>query len=447
MKALQNEDGSALIYVLLIFAVLAITLPIIFSYTTTMSANDTRNEYEKLAYNLAVSGMQTYIQSPDTFQTNYGYLPITLPNGESIDYYQYAVPSSLAAEYTNRYLTYSDMTSSDDYVVVVEAITGDHNQNRQKDSGERFFNKKVMTKAVTPSPITEKTDTPVLSLQTATTTSPNYITGTAEPSSTVTITDKRDGNIYSVQATVDGNFSLTLYRPLYEGDVFSATAKSSGKLVSNATSTTVLAASAPIDDGYVLIEEPDGTQTVVLIQPTITTADKIIVKSEVGTYTAPNGEYIEFTAENGITIEEGVSLTSSGNGSQNQGLILTANGGDILISGTRLEDSSNSIFSDVTITAKDGNVYMENTTLIAESNVSVTASKNIYADYSESYSQKKNSGLITFTLEPNVGIIYVDNMFVNKNASTIPSNAKRCGTLLSSSSLLNGSRGPFTSCN
>lgn len=447
MKVLQNEKGSALIYVLLIFAVSSIALPLLFSYLANINTHDTRSEFEKLAYNLAVSGMQAYTQYPETLETNYGYVPITLPNGNRIDYYQYGVPTSSSTDFASRFSTYNEMINSSAYIVVIKAIAGDNNQNQKKDHDEKFFFQKIMMKEKIQESETEKTTTPVLNLLNATTTPNSNVTGSAEAGAVVTVIDQRESVVYKTTVTSEGTFSLVINRPLNEGDVFSATAISSGKVESNSSSTTVLAANAPVDDGYVIIEDEAGNQTIVLINPIITTADKIIIKSEIGSYTAPSGKNIEFTAADGIIIEEGVSLTSSGTGSQNQGLMLTANSGDIVISGTILEDNSNSVFSNVIISAKTGSVYMENTRLVSESNISVSAAKNIHANASQNISKKKTTGAITFTLDPNIGIIFVENMYVNKNASALPNNAKLCGTLTSTSYLLNGSRGPFNRCN
>jgi type II secretory pathway pseudopilin PulG len=465
MNNLHTQKGSALLYVLLISTLLAIALPVIFSYTTTISASDARNVNEKKAYNLAISGMQSYIQAPVTLtvEGNYGRKTITLPEGTSVDYYQYAIPVGADAVYTNA-IPLSKVGTTSKYLVVTAAIIGDTNQDETKSSGEKYFYKKTLTHEVQGEGIPNG-QTAVPKLTKALVEGLPSVVGTSELNAQIKVMSQ--GVVIGTgTADSNGNFSFSVSRTFIAGEAVTLTATAPQKTESRAITASVVSApdQGESPPGYVQIIDKEGNITYEKFQPirknpegsiivtssvgkqettdvVLEAKDQVIIQSGVDIVSSGT---VDIAAGNGIIIEEGSSLTTNANGN-NVGLELTATGGDIILKGARLEDNAKSNFSHITIEAENGNVTIDDAVITSTRDIFITASKNIYARNARITSEV-NNGAITLTLSPVTGMIYVNNLYVSKNTTANPNSTVTCGTLASTSSLVNGQR-TFKDCN
>ncbi len=344
------------------------------------------------------------------------------------------------------------------------AIIGDSNQDETKNSGERFFYKKVLTEEALgeANPITQ-TDVPILTEGLVH--GRNIVVGTSNANAEIKVYS--NGTIIGTgTADSSGNFNFTVSRNFVFEEVITITAIAPGKSESRPITANVVSAPAQGEapPGYVQIIDGEGNISYEQFQPTITNQDgSIIITSSVGEQDTTdvvleaNGQVIiqagvdilssgtiDITAGNGIVIEETSSLTTNANGND-VGLNLTATGGDIILKGARLEDNAKSNFSNITINANNGNVDIDNALLVATRDIWITATKNIYAR-SASLIGEVNNGSITLSLSPVTGMIYVNNLYVSKKTTANPNSTVICGTLSSTSSLINGQR-TFKACN
>jgi hypothetical protein len=424
-----NENGSALIYVLMISFVLMIFVPAILTTVSNTQASDLRIIHQKKATTLAVSGMREFVNYTGTkvdqkqyLETNYGLTNIHSPGGEAIDFYQYAVSLNDLEEYSHAISLNDFKNLNESYKVIFAAISGDTNHNRVKDDGERFFYKKHLVHRVVYSTI--RTPVPIIS--------PlpyggeTEIIGESVAGATITVMDNQ-GVLNTTAANESGNFSITT-RPLITGEMIRVTAKTKGKLQSLTASVDVLQRNEEVEsDGLVKIIDEQGNVEYEYFQDIQSTVKKMVVTSSVGTYSTSNK--IELTAESGLTIEEGVSLTTDSNGNE-VGLTLTTTKGDITINNITLEDLANSSFNQIKIEAA-GDVYMDNSILYAVRYISIKAGGNIYAS-NTILSNDKNFGAISFELT-GTGTIYVDGLSITEPATASPSDVKICGQLANDS--------------
>lgn len=134
-SVLRDEKGAALIYVMMIIMVIAIFVPVLLQMSSTSALNMNRSKNDKLAYNVAVSSMETFIaylsaipstSNRITFFNNYsgwGQRTLTTPEGNAIDYKLYlstADPNLV----TSTYNPAISLTAPDRYTVIARATAG-----------------------------------------------------------------------------------------------------------------------------------------------------------------------------------------------------------------------------------------------------------------------------------------------------------------------------------
>jgi hypothetical protein len=261
----------------------------------------------------------------------------------------------------------------------------------------------------------------------------NYtvVKGTAESNAHIVITINGGSTTYEGDASSAGAYSINV-PVLNLNDTVKVTAKASGKSTSYPATMVVQAASSnppASDSGVVLDVAPDG-QTVIGFQDIYTTSNQLVITSGLGSYSTSSN--IDLVAAQGITIQSGVSLTTTdtGNGS---GLSLTTTGGDIVINNASLTNSGSSTFSTINIESA-GNVYLQGAVLTAERSVTIKAAGNIYLDNAV-ITVGKNNENITFQLTSATGAITVTGLKVSQDAiATIPTGARVCGVMSSTSS-------------
>lgn len=546
----KNEKGSALVYVLLISTIIMIVVPIIFNMITNTSSAISRSSYEKKATNLAVSGMQSYINNQDILldRSLYGKSIVNLSSDISLNYFQFAVLKTQPAEIGNMLDYDSFITAKNNnqaYTVIITCIAGDTNNNNIKDADEPYFFEKKLVYDATQTPIFETAQPTISPLPL---TGEEVVSGSAEENSVVTIS-LSDGYVATGIANINPNGSgLASYsiavRALITDEIVTATAKAQGKTISKPTTATVTVAqetaiptisplpiaeetyvkgvaeqnaiitvifsdgktykgianlepdgagkakysitlqdpatlqnrslvadeiiyvtaqaprktvskrasakvypktttSNPNDDGLVLIVDPvDGTTTYQEISNEIVTpTESIIVTSSVGTFTS--NENINFQGQE-IIIQPNVTLIASDNQGTDVGVNLSATNGSINMQNVTLQDNAQKSFSMISLKSATADINITGSKLTAVRDILIEAAGNIYANNSE-LNSIHSQAIITINLSTNVGMLYVDGAFFNKNVTTnIPLN-KICGSLKPTSGTIHGVRN-FGTC-
>lgn len=92
---LNNEQGAALLYVLMISMLFVLIVPSVLFFGSNSELQNMRSEKEKIVNQLAVSGMQAIARYPGTIQdkltflsNNYDERSFTLPDGMVVGYRQ-----------------------------------------------------------------------------------------------------------------------------------------------------------------------------------------------------------------------------------------------------------------------------------------------------------------------------------------------------------------------
>ncbi len=449
---IRNERGS-LPYTIMILLVLMIFVPSLLMMTSTAQLHGLKSENEKKATNLAISGMQAYMNYPTTIVDklnylkkveNYGVREIELPDGDTLYYLQYVVPiSETDINWSNRIVDPTTITINAKYNIVTSAIAGDLNRDYVRNVDETFFYEKKLVTVYDPD-AGARTATPIINPI------PRHgdtvVSGTVAETNASIIIRLDDGNpstgdpILGQGSASDNdnngiaNFSISV-PALTGGNVLSISAETQGKLPSLVPTVTVLSASAPpTDNGVVIIVDEEGNIEYVGMEDEIANEDQIIIGTGIGengdgVYDTTGG--ITLSGDQGITIQPGVSITTSSTGA-GAGLTLNSSAGDIVISGSNLTGTGNSQHSEINIVAT-GDVYLRDAVLTAERSISITAGGNIYAE-NATLNSLKNTGNITFTLSdaenPDViGNIYVDDLWLNKSGIATLASGSICGLM------------------
>ncbi|SDN82678.1 hypothetical protein SAMN04487897_10556 [Paenibacillus sp. yr247] len=140
LNLLKNERGNVLTYVLLILLVLMITTPVILASSSTTQLSNVQTEYEKKATDLAVSGMEAFMnylqqypvygngmdrktyfnkygEGSGTVGLGWGTKTIQLPEGTNLTFNQYVIVKDSNPETT----VTLPLTSDNDYDVIFMA--------------------------------------------------------------------------------------------------------------------------------------------------------------------------------------------------------------------------------------------------------------------------------------------------------------------------------------
>lgn len=431
----NNENGGALIYVLMVSLVLMIFVPGILSMVSATQLQDIRVINQKQTTTLAVSGMKAFLDVGDVTKqksflgSNYGMTSIIQTNGEQIDYYQYAVNPTDSEDYSNHIPATDFILKKTSFKTVIAAIFGDSNHNGVKDDDEKSFYKKELSHLVTIA--SEQTQTPTLN--------PLYegelvVTGTAVPGAVIKVV--RNGGEFTGTADDSGKFSIPIEPALVEGEIIKVTATIEGKAESPVVFMTVFGTN-DTNTGIVKIIYDDGTVEYRGFQQVYSTDDEMVVLSSVGNYVAKDCDKkdesdscIDLVAGNGLTIEPGVSLTTADQGND-VGITLRTTGGNITINNINLMDQANSNFSHIKIESA-GDVYMESANLYATRDITIIAHGNIYAKNAVVNNGKKE-GVIRFEINGN-GKLYADGLQLSEAPTSAPSNI--CGKLSIGSELI-----------
>lgn len=248
------------------------------------------------------------------------------------------------------------------------------------------------------------------------------------PNTTINIKNENGVIIGSSDSHSDG--SIQILGNLFAGEIVFVHAIAEGKSISREVSTTVLSLTTP-DNGIVIIEYPDGSREYENFDNSIESDEKIIVTSSVGAYqTSSNKDNILLDGKKGVVIEDGVSLTVSSSGQGN--LTINSDNGDIIMNNVDLTNSSHANdFGEVVLSAT-GHIELRNSSLEAERNITLTAGGNIDAKSASMSIGNSGNAIIEFSLQPNNGIIYVEGLHLNNNATAKPvADVKLCGQLAS----------------
>jgi hypothetical protein len=474
MKFINNEKGAALIYVIMISVVLTTFLTVILMTTTNSQKAGDSSEKEKIVTNLAVSGMQSLLryhlpgQQPTvigqlTFLKNntgsyYGTagLSIIQPKGDSVTYRQYLVLSTKtdteALDLANIVVQSSIDPFNTLYKLVTTATVGDTNNNQQRDAGEYSFKIKSLIRSIGVNTASSLKD--ILSYSFPQQTGPATI-DTANRTIIIEVTAVTAGtNLSNLVAT----FTVSPGATIKVGST-SQTSGTGGTTnnFSNSTTTpfvyTITAADGTTnnwtvvvtqvggvgDNGIVWNVAPDGTRTPQVFGDTLISSTTLLISSSIGTVSS-SGNYT-FQATNGIVIEPGVNLTSTGT---NSTVSLASSAGSITIPSTFLKTSGNGNNSpyDIAISAAL-DLDIRGATIEAQRDISLSAGRKIYAQ-NATVNNFKNNGAITFTItnasnDPtNSKILYVDGLKVNQATTAGSIGVKICGTTGTGSRPING---------
>ncbi|WP_148361265.1 Ig-like domain-containing protein [Bacillus timonensis] len=435
-----NSKGAALVYVLIIFAILTLLGTVIYSLLTNNQTQETRVYHQKMVTSLAVSGMQTYVQHPETLIEHYDWQKINLPDGSTIDYYQFAVDESGAK------LLPTALIGTNKYKVKVAAIYGDNNQNKIKDDGEDLFIKKELEFDYKKGDSILRTDKPKLRSSTFET-NQIFINGTAEPGATIKIY-LAQGSFVEGKADNKGNFSIPI-----TGDMNSLpievqiTATLSPKLESE---KVIYRIDSWGGSGIVLIIDKIGTadeyEYYQTIRPEIIkNEDKVVVLT--GTDFDAGDTPIFIQAAKQIEIQDNVTLTSGGDisfettsgifvhpnatitlkhGGQGNLTFTTTDGDITIVNNSDISNSSNSKDPrSILLNATNGKINIDGTTLAADRGIYLYGKNGISANGSTLHAlQTKNEEI---TLEIKNGEIWIQNFTASNPVTILPISAKVCG--------------------
>jgi hypothetical protein len=482
MKSIHNEKGAALIYVVMISLVLTSFITVILMIISNSQLSAISSESEKEVTNLAVSGMQSLLryhlpsQTPNptdqlTFiknnlsgicgSTGCTGISIKQPTGETITFRQYLIPSTIpdsqALDLSNVVLTGNIATSGTQYKLVTTATVGDNvNPNQMRDPGENSFKIKSLvrpigvnavsslkeitaysfaaqTKAAT---IDSSNRTIIIEVASGTNLTNLVADFTISPDATVKVGTTVQALNCSGQAnrgcTTANNFSNSTTTPF----IYTITAADGS---SNDWTVVVTQVGGAGGNGIVWNVDANGNRTPQPFGNTLTSSTTLVLSSSIGTVSF-TGSY-SFQATNGIVIEPGVSITSTGS---NSTVNLASSGGSITIPSTFLQTTGNGNSSpyDININAAL-DIDIRGATIEAQRDIAFTAGRKIYAQ-NAIINNFKNNGNVSFTItnptaDPtNTKIFYVDNLKVNQPATAGTTGIKICGALASGSSSING---------
>jgi hypothetical protein len=424
--------------------------------------------------NLAVSGMQSLLQYHRTGQqptvtdqltflknSKEGYykgISIVQPQGESIIYRQYLVLSAktdIEALILSNIVPQSAIDFNTVYKLVTTATLGDTNNNQQRDAGEHSYIIKSLVR-----PIGEKAVSPLKAFtaysfpqQTKPATiDPVHRTVIIEVASGTNLSNLVAGFTISLNATVKVGTTLQVLNCNGQPNRGCTTANNFSNSTTTAFVYTITAADATSNNWTVVVTvvggvgsrgivwnvAPDGTMSPQPFQNTLTSSMMLLISSSVGTDSS-SGSY-SFQATNGIVIEPGVSLTSTGSIST---VTLASSAGSITIPSTFLQTTGNGNSSpyDVAIDAAL-DLDIRGATIEAQRDISLSAGRKIYAQ-NAIINNFKNKGNVMFTITnaadlSNVKILYVDGLKINQAADAGTTGVKICGTMGTGSQPING---------
>jgi hypothetical protein len=469
MKYINNERGAALIYVIMIALVLTTFFTVILMTTSTSQTAGISSEREKVVSNLAVSGMQSLLryhlpnQTPNpvdqlTFIRNdisgiYGRdgIAIKQPTGETVTYRQYLVPSTLSDSQALITLNYvpknSIAISGTRYKLVITATSGDTNSNQQKDAGENSFKIKSLVRPIgvnllsslkafttfsfpqqtRPAAIDATNRTIVINVTAAASLTNLVAMFTPSPNATVTV-----GSTIQMSGVTPNNFSNSTTTSF----VYTITAADASM---NKWIVVVTQDGGAGGNGIVWNMAPDGTRSPQPFGNTLTSNSTLLITSSIGTVSS-SGNY-SFQGTNGIVIEPGVNLTSTGS---NSTVTLASSAGSITIPSTFLQTTGNGNSSpyDIAIDAAL-DLDIRGATIEAQRDILLSAGRKIYAQ-NATINNFKTNGNIAFTItnastDPtNSKILYVDGLKVNQASTAGTTGVKICGTMGTGSQKING---------
>jgi hypothetical protein len=446
MKSLYNEKGGALLYVLMIVIVLGLFTPVILSTISQNETTERRNEQESKVIQLAVSGMEAFINFSSDPLEQKSYLEdqyneniqIQLPEGDTIVYRHFVVPESMED---------SDVL---DAAAPVPFNEIDNNFYKVVITVANASQVKTLTRILDLTiTATERTATPLIYQLIA---GETVVKGRAEAGASIKV--MRDttvigtGEANGTLIGSDRNYEMTISGSLVEGENINVTATETSrpKLESFVASRLVDAAAAPPDDGLVaiIVVDAEGNETVTYkeFENVESTEDTLVIyNNESGTATYSDNTTIELSGDEGIVINPDVTIQTTSNGDGN--LTFESTGGNITMKDANIINNGNAAFNEIRIEAA-GDVNIEGATIIAERDVVIIAGGNIYAE-GASISSIKSQGSISLELNPYTSgnKIYVNGLSLNKNASGSPSSLVICGEL--SSGTIN-STSNFGSC-
>jgi hypothetical protein len=502
MKFINNEKGAALIYVIMISVVFTIFVSAILVVTSNSERTAIKSENQKEASNLAVSGMQSLLSYSALDSVRLDYLTksdiyggtgvsIPQPDGGVIIYRQYLVPATFtdveALDLTH-FIPPNAFSTNTAYKVVTTATIGDKSPyNQIKDIGEDTFQiysrTKIMGSIPTPTPISSTTPTPTPTPSGSATPTPTPVPSSlkaitafsfTQQTGLATIDSVNRTIIIEVTATTAGTNLANLVADLTIST--GATAKvgttiqalncsglanrgcSTANNFSNSISTpfkyTITAADATTNDwtvvvtqvggagasGVVWAVDTNGNRTPQAFGNSLSSTTTLIITSSVGVVTSPNN--YSFSATNGIVIEPGVSITTTGT---NTTVTLASSAGSIVLTGTTFKSTGNGNSNPYDISLNAAlDVDIRGTTVQAERQIDITAGGSIFAQNAIVNSFKNNGGITFSIVNPtivnpnNSKIFHVDSLKINQNATAGTSGIKICGALASGSSNING---------
>jgi hypothetical protein len=377
-----------------------------------------------------------------------------------------------ALDLTNIILA-SDYLANSVYKVVTTATIGDNPPyNQEKDTGENNFHIYIRTKLMGSTPtstlIPTPTPTPVpSSLKAITAFSFTQQTGPATIDSTnrtiiIEVTATTAGtnlaNLvadFTISTGATANVGTTVQALNCSGQANRgcSTANDFSNSISTPFKYTITAADATTnewtvvvtqvggagDSGVVWVTDANGNSTPQAFGNNLTSTTTLVITSSVGAVSSIN-DY-NFSAPNGIVIEPGVSISTTGS---NTVVSLASSEGSIVLNGTTFKSTGtgNNNPYDISLNAAL-DVDIRGTTVQAEREIIISAGRAIYAQNAIVNSFKNNGGIafsiVNPTTDPNNSkIFHVDSLKINQNATAGTSGIKICGALASGSSTING---------
>jgi hypothetical protein len=377
-------------------------------------------------------------------------LSIIQPTGDSVTYRQYLVLSvktdTEALDLTNIVVQSAIDPFNTVYKLVTTATVGDTNNNQHRDVGENSFKIKSLIRSIgvntasslkdilsysfpqQTGPATIDTANRTIIIEVSAPDLSNLVaTFTISPGATIKV-----GSTSQTSGGTTNNFSNSTTTPF----VYTITAADT---TTNNWTVVVTQVGGVGDNGIVWNVAPDGTRSPQVFGNTLTSSTTLLITSSIGTVSS-SGNY-SFQAANGIVIEPGVNLTSTGS---NSTVSLTSSAGSITIPSTFLQTTGNGNNSpyDIAINAAL-DLDIRGATIEAQRDISFSAGRKIFAQ-NATINNFKNSGKITFTItnastDPtNSKILYVDGLKVNQATTAGSIGVKICGTTGTGSQPING---------
>jgi hypothetical protein len=467
MKNINNEKGAALIYVMMISLVLTTFLTLILMTTANSQNSGIRSEREKVVTNLAVSGMQsllryhlpgqqpavrdqlTYLmKSTDGYYTG---ISIMQPKGDSITYRQYlvlAAKTDIEALVLTNIVPQTDIDLNTAYKLVTTATSGDTIiNNQQRDPSENSFIIKSLVRPIgvnvasslkafsdyrfpqqTKSAIIDSVNRTIIIEVASGTNLTNLVADFTCPS----CVSVKVGSTEQTKGVTPNNFSNSTTTSF----VYTISAEDA---TTNNWIVVVTVVGGVGSNGIVWNVAQDGTRSPLPFGNTLTSSTTLLITSNIGTVSS-SGNY-SFQATEGIIIEPGVNITSTGS---NSTVTLASSAGSITIPSTFLQTTGNGNSSpyDIAINAAL-DLDIRGATVEAQRDISLSAGRKIYAQ-NATINNFKNHGNVAFTIidaatDPTDSkIFYVAGLRVNQDATAGTTGVKICGNTGSGSNPING---------